>query len=68
MNDQSKFAPCFNFSKGDYQGHCDYMIHSDFTPSYLTQDCEHIWHIIEQILIEGIQLFIPPFKSRSFMV
>ena len=34
VNDQSKFAPyfTFNFSKGDYQGLCDYMTHSDFTP------------------------------------
>ena len=58
--DNSKFVPyfTFNFSRGDYHGLCDYMLHSDFTPCYLTLDCEHIWHFIEQILFEGMELFI----------
>ena len=67
MNGLSKFAPhiTFNFSKGDYQGLCDHMFHSDFMPCYLTQDSEHIWHIIEQKLFEGMQLFIPQYKVHS---
>ena len=64
MNSISKFAPyfSFNFSKGDYQGLSDYMLHSDFTSCYPTQDNEHIWHIIEQKLFEGMQLYIPQYK------
>ena len=54
--DNSKFVPyiTFNFSRVGYNGLCDYMLHSDFTPCYLTQDCEHIWQFIEQILIEDM--------------
>jgi len=64
MTRVSKFVPyfSFNFSNGDYQGLSDYMLHSDFTSYYLTQDCEHIWHIIEQKLFEGMQLYIPQYK------
>ena len=62
--DNSKFVPyfTFNFSRGDYHRLCDYLLHSDFTPCYLTQDCEHIWHFIEQILFKGMELFIPQCK------
>ena len=62
--DNSKFVPyfTFNFSRGDYHGLCDYMLHSDFIPCYLTQNCEHILHFIEQILFKGMELFIPQCK------
>ena len=65
MTRVSKFVPyfSFNFSNGDYQGLSDYMLHSDFTSYYLTQDCEHIWHIIEQKLFEGMQLYFLSTRS-----
>ena len=55
----------FNFSKGDYQGLCNHTIHSDFTPCLLSHDIKFIWHVIEQLLVEGMQLFIPLYKVHS---
>ena len=52
----------FNYSKGDYQGLCEYLLHSDFTLCYLSHDVEYIWHIIEHLIMDAMQLFIPIIK------
>ena len=44
---------------------CPLILSHRETPCYLTQDCEHIWHFIEQILIKGMELFIPQCKVHS---
>ena len=55
----------FNYSKGDYQGLCEYLLYSDFTPCYLSHDIEYIWHTIENLLMDAMQLFIPIIKVHS---
>ena len=55
----------FNYSKGDYQGLCDYLLSSDFTLCYLSHDIEYIWHIIEHLVMDAMQLFIPVNKIHS---
>ena len=55
----------FNYSQGDYLGLCDYLSHLDFTPCYLSHDVEYIWHTIEHLLSDAMQLFIPISKIHS---
>ena len=55
----------FNYSKGDYQGLCDYLFHSDFTSCYTSHDIEYILHTIEHLLFSVMQLFIPVSKIHT---
>jgi len=64
VNQISPFTFHSTFLK-DYQCLCDFTVNSDFTLCYQTNDSEHMWHTIEQILIEGMQLFIPQYKFHS---
>ena len=49
----------FNYSRGDYQGLLDYLLHSDFTPCYSSHNVEFIWQTINDILMNAMHLFIP---------
>ena len=55
----------FNYSKGDYQGLCEYLLCCDFTPCYLSHDVEYIWHTIEHLLMDAMHSFIPTNKVHS---
>ena len=57
----SKSTPyfSFNFSKGDYSGLNNYLLHTDFTTCSLTHDIERIWQAIEHQVVNAMKLFIP---------
>jgi len=55
----------FNYSKGDHQGLSDHLLHTDFTPCYLSHNVEYIWHTIEHLLMDAMQSFIPISKINS---
>ena len=55
----------FNYSKGDYQGLCEYLLCCEFTPCYLSHDVEYIWHTTEHLLMDAMHSFIPTNKVHS---
>jgi len=50
----------FNYREGDYQGLHDLLCDFNFTPCYVIDDVEYIWHITA-----GMELFIPVNKVHS---
>ena len=48
----------FNYSKGDYQGLCEYLLHSDFLPCYISHEIEYIWHTTEHLLMDACHAVI----------
>ena len=52
----------FNSSRGDYYGLHDYLLQSDFTPCYSSNNVEHIWESINDLLLNAIHIFIPMSK------
>jgi len=65
MSSKSTSYFTFNYSRGDYHGLCDYLLHSDFTPCYSSHNMEHIWEFISDLLLSTMHIFIPVNKILS---
>ena len=55
----------FDYSKGDYIGLNQYIYACDLTTYYYTTDVNKAWAILKQLLLCGMDLFIPKIKLKS---
>ena len=49
----------FNFPKGDYDGLCNFIYHSDFTLYYMSEDIEFVWSYLSNLIRNAFGHFIP---------
>jgi len=59
-NDNSVQRNVYNFSKGNYDGFCDFIYNSDFTSFYLSEDIEFLWSHLSNLINSAFNIFIQP--------
>ena len=59
----SRAVTSFNFSKGDYDSFNYFLSSSDFSPCFESNDIEHVWTYISDLIKDGIKQFIPSIRS-----
>ena len=57
----SKIKPTYvlDYSKADYNGMCAYLMDTDFTVCFQSDDIEDIWSTFKSVIYDAISLFIP---------
>ena len=56
----------FDFPKANLDGLCEFLLEFDFDSSFTSDDVEGIWSTIKQAIHEGMHLFIPKVRIRSY--
>lgn len=67
-NDQggsSKSRIVFDYSKADWDGLCCFLMDSDFSCCYDTDDIDQIWCTFKQIVNSSMDLFIPKVRLKA---
>ena len=54
----SASSKIFNFSKGNYDGLCDFIHHSDFTFYYMSEDIAFVWSYLSNLIRNFFKQFI----------
>jgi len=49
----------FDFAKGDYDYPCYVLSSSDFSPCFESNDIEHVWCYLSDLIKNGIKQFVP---------
>ena len=55
----------YDFSKADYDGFCQFLLSCDLTSYYNCTDVNEAWTFIKQLIITGMDQFIPKVRLRS---
>ena len=55
----------FDYSKADYLGLNQYISTWDLTSYYNITDVNNAWSILKQLIINGMELFIPKIKLKT---
>ena len=55
----------FDYSKADYIGLNQYISKCDLTSYYNITDVNNAWSILKQLIINGMELFIPKIKLKT---
>ena len=56
----------FDFPKANLDGLCEFLLEFDFDSCFTSDDVEGIWSTIKQAIHEGMHLFIPKVRIRSY--
>ena len=63
--DSSKSRLAYDYSKGDWEGLCDYLLDCDFSCCFDSDDVEQIWSAFKQIVTSATDLYIPKFRLKA---
>ena len=55
----------FDFPKADYESICSFLMDADFSHCLQSEDVEYIWLSIKNIILAGMNLFIPKVRIRK---
>ena len=56
----------FDFTKGDYNSLCYFLSNSDFSPCLESDNIEHVWCYISELIKDGIKQFIPTVRVNRY--
>ena len=56
----------FDFTKGDYDSLCYFLSNSDFSPCLESDNIEHVWCYISELIKDGIKQFIPTIRVNRY--
>ena len=54
----------FNFTKGDYNGMCDYLLDTDFSDCLLPSSIEQAWSILKYAILTAMHIYIPKVRVK----
>ena len=54
----------YDYSKGDYEGLCQFFINSDLTNLYNCSDINQVWTLVRDLVTTGMDQFIPKVRLR----
>ena len=54
----------YDYSKGDYEGLCQFFINSDLTNLYNCSDVNQVWTLVRDLVTTGMDQFIPKVRLK----
>ena len=54
----------FNFTKGDYNGMCDYLLDIDFSDCLFSSSIEQAWSILKYAILTAMHIYIPKVRVK----
>lgn len=54
----------FDYANADYEGLCDFLMDFDFSCCLLSNEIEHVWFILKDVILTSINLFVPRVKIK----
>ena len=49
----------FDYSKGDYEGLCNYLLDIDYSLCLQSGSIEYVWSYLKHVILSGMNMFIP---------